>query len=247
MNEAVKFRQEGGIGILSLEEREFKNTFSKRFIEGVTAAFEHVRTKSDIKVLVIHGYDNYFCCGGTKEELIGIFEGTLKFNDLDFFSLPLRCEIPVISAMQGHALGGGLAFGCYADMIVLGRECLYSANFMKYGFTPGMGANYIIPKKFGTLLGNEMLLSAKNYSGEELRERGVPMKVVKRDAVIDVAMKLASELADKPALSLKVLKQYLTREIIADLPKVIEDELAMHETTFAQPEVRRRIEELFGR
>jgi polyketide biosynthesis enoyl-CoA hydratase PksI len=247
MNDVVKFRQDGHVGIIALEEREFKNTFSKRFIEGVTEAFQQANKIPDLKVIVVHGFENYFCCGGTKEELIGIFEGTLKFNDLDFFSLPLRCEIPVISAMQGHALGGGLAFGSYADMIVLGRECLYSANFMKYGFTPGMGANYIIPKKFGALLGTEMLLSAKNYSGEELRERGVPMKVVKRDDVIEVALKLASELADKPLLSLKVLKRYLTREIVATLPQVIEDELAMHKTTFAQPEVRKRIEELFGR
>lgn len=247
MNDAVKLRQDGSIGVVSLEERESKNTFSKAFIDGVTDVFRRIKDTPDIKVVVLHGFDNYFCCGGTKEELIGIFEGTLKFNDLDFFSLALRCEVPVIAAMQGHALGGGLAFGCYADMIVLGKECLYSANFMKYGFTPGMGANYIIPKKFGALLGTEMLLSAKNYSGEELRERGVQMKVVKRDEVVATAMKLAYDLADKPLLSLKILKRYLTQEIVAALPGVIEDELAMHKTTFAQPEVRKRIEELFGR
>ena len=83
----------------------------------------------------------------------------------------------MISAMQGHALGGGLAFGCFADIIVMGVECIYSANFMKYGFTPGMGATYIIPRKFGEVLGTEMLLTAKNYYGSELKERGASAKI----------------------------------------------------------------------
>lgn len=247
MSDVIKFRREGAIGIVAIEERESKNTFSKRFIEGIMEVFDQIGKMQDLKVVVVHGYDNYFCCGGTKEELVGIFEGRLQFNDLNFYDILLRCEIPVIAAMQGHALGGGLAFGSYADMIVLGRECLVAANFMKYGFTPGMGATYMIPLKFGSMLGNEMLFSARNYSGEEIRERGAPFKIVKKDEVIATAMKMAQELADKPRLSLKVLKEHLTRDIRATLPKIIEAEIAMHKITFAQPEVRKRIEEMFGK
>lgn len=246
MNDVVKFRREESIGIISIEEREYKNTFSKRFIDGIMKVFDQIEKMQDLKVVVIHGYDNYFCCGGTKEELIEIYEGKLQFNDLNFYDLALRCEIPVIAAMQGHALGGGLAFGSYADMIVLGKECIVATNFMKYGFTPGMGATYIIPLKFGSMLGNEMLYSARNYSGDELRERGAPLKIVNKNEVISVAMKMAQELADKPRLSLKILKEHLTRDIKLTLPKIIEAEIAMHKITFAQPEVRRRIEEMFG-
>ncbi len=204
MSEAVKLFKEGSIGIVVLEDREYKNTFSKSLINGLMNTFEALQRMPDIKVIVVHGYDNYFCCGGTKEELIGILEEKLQFTELNFYDLLLRCEVPVISAMQGHALGGGLVFGCYADIIVMGEECLYSANFMKYGFTPGMGATYIIPNQFGKLLGAEMLLSAKNYYGRELKERGAPAKVVKKAEVIKTAMGIARELADKPLLSLKV-------------------------------------------
>jgi polyketide biosynthesis enoyl-CoA hydratase PksI len=246
MSEVVKLFKEGSIGIVVLEEREYKNTFSTPLINGLMNCFEALQQMPDIKVIVVHGYDNYFCCGGTKEELIGILEEKLQFTDLNFYDLLLRCEVPVISAMQGHALGGGLVFGCYADIIVMGEECLYSANFMKYGFTPGMGATYIIPNQFGKLLGTEMLLSAKNYYGRELKERGAPVKIVKKAEVIKTAMSMAKELADKPLLSLKVLKKHLTRQIHSELPSVIARELEMHKITFAQPEVRQRIESLFG-
>jgi polyketide biosynthesis enoyl-CoA hydratase PksI len=246
MSKVVKLFKEGSIGIVALEEREYKNTFSKPFINDLKNTFEAIGRMADISVVVVHGYDNYFCCGATKEELINILGQELQFTDLDFHDLLLRCEVPVISAMQGHALGGGLVFGCYADIIVMGEECLYSTNFMKYGFTPGMGATYIIPNQFGKLLGTEMLLSAKNYYGRDLKERGAPVKVVKKAEVIKTAMGIAKELADKPLLSLKVLKKHLTRQICSELPDVIARELEMHKITFAQPEVRQRIESLFG-
>jgi polyketide biosynthesis enoyl-CoA hydratase PksI len=246
MNEVVNLTYpEPGIALVAMEERTYRNTFSRALIAGLLTAFAHIEQNPAVKVVVLHGYDNYFCCGGTKEELLNIYEGNVKFTDLSFYRLLLDCAVPTISAMQGHALGGGLAFGCYADLMVLAEESLYSANFMKYGFTPGMGSTYIIPRKFGELLGGELLFSANNYHGGVLRERGIPAKVVRKRAVIDTALALARDLADKPLVSLKLLKAHLTQGIKADLPAVIEQELAMHEVSFAQPEVRERIETLF--
>lgn len=254
MNSIVKLSKEGNIAFVALEEREYKNTFTLRFIKGVKEAFNKIKQDENIKVVIVHGYDQYFCCGGTKEELIGLYEHNCKnekkikvqFTDFKFHDILLQCHIPVIAAMQGHALGGGLAFGCFADIIIMAEQCLYSANFMKYGFTPGMGATYIIPKKFGKTLGMEMLLSARNYYGGELKERGVSAKVVKKQEVFETALSIAKDLADKPLLSLKVLKNNLTKDIREELPSAIEKELEMHKLTFAQTEVRSRIENLFG-
>ncbi|MCB0209724.1 MAG: enoyl-CoA hydratase/isomerase family protein [Anaerolineae bacterium] len=247
MNDVVRLTYpEPGIAVVAMEERTYRNTFSKALIEGLMRAFDQIDRNPTVKVVVLHGYDNYFCCGGTKEELINIYEGKIKFTDLAFYRLLLDCEVPTISAMQGHALGGGLAFGCYADMMVMAEESLYSANFMKYGFTPGMGSTYIIPRKFGALLGNELLFSANNYHGGVLRERGIPAQVVTKREVITTALALARDLADKSLVSLKLLKAHLTQSIKAELPAIIEQELAMHEVSFAQPEVRNRIETLFG-
>jgi len=238
---------EAEIAVIAMEERTHRNTFSKALLDGLMNAFTQIGENPAVKVVVVHGYDNYFCCGGTQQELIGIFEGEISFDDLPVYRLLLDCAVPTISAMQGHALGGGLAFGCFADLIVMAEESMYSANFMKYGFTPGMGATYILPHKFGTLLGSELLFSANNYHGGTLRERGIPAKVVKKQEVIPTALALARDLANKPLVSLKLLKANLTQRIKTELPTHIEQELAMHKVSFAQPEVRERIETLFGR
>lgn len=245
-NTVVKLFVEDRIGRVAMEDRESSNTFSHRLITDLIQVFEEIAQNQDIRVVLLHGYDNYFCCGGSKSELIGISEGKIRFTDLNFFDLPLQCDLPVIAAMNGHALGGGLAFGCYADIIVMGEECVYSANFMKYGFTPGMGATYIIPEKFGKLLGTEMLLRAESYYGRELKERGAQPKIVRKKDVIDTAMGMAADLADKPLFSLKTLKRFMAGPIREALPSVIAAEIKMHDATFTRPEVRQRIETLFG-
>ena len=140
---------EAGIALVVMEERAQRNTFSKALVEGLMTTFAQISENPAVKVVVLHGYDNYFCCGGTQELLIQIYEGKLNFNHLPIYRLLLDCAVPTISAMQGHALGGGFTFGCYADLIVMAEESMYGANFMKYGFTPGMGSTYILPHKFG--------------------------------------------------------------------------------------------------
>lgn len=254
MENVIKLTKDGPIAVVVMEEREYGNTFTQRFILGLLDAFKMIGQDHGIKVVIVHGYDNYFCCGGTKEELITLHKGAgkeesrdqAKFSDTGFHDLFLRCEVPVISALQGHALGAGLALGCTADIMVMGEQCIYSANFMKYGFTPGFGATYIIPRKLGQPLGNEMLLTARNYYGHELKERGAPVKIVHKQQVKQTAFEIASDLADKPLVSLKVLKKHLACQIRSEFSVAVQKELEMHQITFPQPEVRERIERLFG-
>lgn len=247
-NNVVKLTYpEPSIALVAMEDRERKNTFSYDLIKSLWLAFEEINDNTKVKVVVIHGYDNYFCSGGSKDELLTLAEGTETFADVPFYRLLLDCKVPVIAAMQGHSIGGGLIFGCYADILVMALESLYTTNFMKYGFTPGFGSTYIIPQKFGTNIARTMLLGAQNYQGIQLKEWGVPATFVKRAEVIMNALEMAKLIAEKPRESLLLLKQHLTQEDKELLPKFIEQEIAMHQITFTLPEVKIKIDELFGK
>jgi polyketide biosynthesis enoyl-CoA hydratase PksI len=236
-----------GVVQITMQDQLSKNSFSKELMAGIADAFQRIKNDQRYKVAILTGYENYFCCGGTKEELVAIYKGEMNFRELEFFTLPLECEIPVISAMQGHGIGGGFVFGLYSDHSILGKENIYATNFMKYGFTPGMGATLMAPLRLGEVIGNEMLYSAESYRGGELKERGVPLKVVPKSEVLNEAMRLAQSMAEKPRLSLVTLKEHLTAGIKARLPAIISKELEMHEITFHQREVAERIESFFER
>ncbi len=246
-NQAVAV-QELGDGILgiTMQDRVHKNTFSPELAEGLIEAFESAGANTRARVVVLTGYDSYFASGGTKEGLRVLSEGKARFSDRDFYSLPLQCPIPVIAAMQGHGVGGGFVLGMFADFPVLSRESIYTANFMKYGFTPGMGSTFVLPAKLGIGLAEEMMIAARTYRGDELQRRGIAFPVLPRAEVMSYAMEFATSLAEKPRVSLVTLKDHMVRRLRAGLSQAIEQELAMHEKTFHLPEVKDRIETLFG-
>lgn len=246
MNVVTTSRPMAHVAVIELADRVHRNQLTEALVRGLSAQLAEAQSDPQVRVIVVHGYDSYFCTGGTQKELLGIFHGELQFDQVPLYRMFLDCPLPVIAAMQGHALGGGLAIGLFADLIVLAEESVYSANFMRYGFTPGMGATLVVPEKFGPVLGTEMLLSANGYQGAELARRGAGAVVARRKDVIPKALQLASDLAAKPRLSLELLKRHLAAPLAAKLPATVQAELAMHQVTFAQPEVRGRIESLFS-
>lgn len=239
-----------GVALVVMADTANKNTFTEELLTGLGHAFEQVQADERYKVAILTGYGNYFSSGGTRDALLDIQAGNSTFLSGDgkpnVYAMPLHCPIPVISAMQGHAIGGGLAMGLFADFVILARESVYTANFMKYGFTPGFGATCVFPAKLGLALAEDFLLTARTFRGADLAARGVPFEVHPRKDVLPAAVDLAQNLAEKPRTSLVALKDHLVRNLRAELPGVIERELAMHQVTFHQPEVKDLLMSRYG-
>lgn len=246
----VKLYKEGRIARVALEEKEGKNTFTPRFIRDLKICFEEINNSEDIHVVLVHGFDNYFCCGGTMDELLELYNGIneeydTNFSEQHFYDVFLQCKVPVIAAMQGHAIGGGFSLACFADVLVMGEQCVYAANFMKYGFTPGMGATYIIPYKMGDTLAAEMMYSARTYFGSDLKARGINAIITDKEKVIATARGIAEDIALKPRISIIALKDTLVEEIRTSLPVAIEREIEQHKISFKQREVLENIHSLY--
>lgn len=237
---------EPGILEITMQDRRTKNAFSQELVDGLVAAFGAVRATPECRAVVLTGYDSYFASGGTRDALLEMQQGRASFSDVSFYALPLGCDVPVVAAMQGHGIGGGFVLGLFADLVVLSRESVYTANFMEYGFTPGMGATCVVPRKLGLALAEELLLNGASFRGAELERRGVPYPVLPRAEVLGRARELARQLADKPRDALVGLKAHLVGELRRDLPAVVDQEVALQRRTFGHSEVRRRIEERFG-
>ncbi|WP_371826131.1 beta-ketoacyl synthase N-terminal-like domain-containing protein [Photobacterium sp. GJ3] len=235
-----------GIALVKMHDRANRNMLTDNLLAGLRHIFQQINQSSNVKVVVLTGYDNVFCMGGTAEMLNDLSENKGTFADNAFvYRGLLDCKVPVISAMQGHASGGGLAFGLYGDIVILAEQGVYSANFTKYGFTPGMGATLILKRRFGENLSTRMMYTASAYRGEELRSMAPELLYFSSEKVLPEALAIAAQIADKPQLTLETLKQGLTREMNAQLPEVIDYELEMHQKTFSQSEVKARLQAHF--
>lgn len=239
---------DNSIALVKMEDRENRNQMSSVMVEELERVFSAIAADPRVKVAVLAGYDEVFSMGGTKEALVGISEGKLRYSDVPFvYRGLLDCPVPVIAAMEGHAVGGGLAFGCQADIVFLAEESVYCANFMQYGFTPGMGATLFFKEKFGANLANELMFTADSLTGRALKDKGAPLAIKPRAEVLAEAMAKARSLSEKPLDALKLLKRTLAKRILDVLPAVVDEELAMHDETITRPEVRRKIEDRIDR
>jgi acyl transferase domain-containing protein/enoyl-CoA hydratase/carnithine racemase/acyl carrier protein len=236
----------GGIVVVRMEDRDAKNMFSEALTEGLTEAFAHIERTPAYKVVILTGYDQYFASGGTKEQLLAIQAGTVKFTDAPIFQLPLDCRLPVIAAMQGHGIGAGWCMGMFADIVLLSEDGRYVSPYMNYGFTPGAGATWILPETIGHDLARESLLTARPSSGRALKDRGLLLPVLPHGDVYQAAMTMARQTARASRRGLVHLKQQWTTRVREALEETYRLELAMHERTFVgQSEALARIETNF--
>lgn len=221
-----------GVAVVTMDDHEQRNMFSPDLVEGLGQVFARIARDAQLRVVVIRGSGPWFCCGGTPASLEAIRRGEQSFTDTTVFRTLLDCEIPTIAAMNGHALGGGFAFGLYADLVLLGESSIYSGSFLEHGVTPGVGATFVFPHKLGPVLGPELLYTAHGYRGSELRDRGVPLPVHSAPQLLPRAMELAAQIADKPRLHLRSLKRLLARPIRRGVAGAIDEELATHRMLF---------------
>jgi acyl transferase domain-containing protein/enoyl-CoA hydratase/carnithine racemase/acyl carrier protein/SAM-dependent methyltransferase len=246
-SKVVRVRVHGeGIVEVKLEDREAKNMFSEALVEGVKEAFGHIEQTAGYKVVVLSGYDSYFASGGTKESLLAIQAGQMKFTDSRIYEVGVECKLPVIAAMQGHGIGAGWTLGMMADVAMLSEESRYVSPYMNYGFTPGAGASWVLGEKMGEDVARESLLTGQVYGGRELKERGVGVGVKPRAEVYEAAMGLARQIARSSRGRLQGLKQEWSGKQRRWLEETYGLELAMHEKTFVgRAETREQIEENF--
>jgi acyl transferase domain-containing protein/enoyl-CoA hydratase/carnithine racemase/aryl carrier-like protein len=224
--------RDNGVIVVRMVDREAKNMYSPELIHGLEAVFAHIDASDAYRAVVLTGYDTYFACGGTRESLLAIQQGTAKFTDAKVYQLPMSCKLPVIAAMQGHAIGGGWTLGMFADLCLFSAESRYISPYMQYGFTPGAGSTLIFPARLGLDLARETLFTAAEYTGSELRAKGLPHGCCPRGDILPRALALADAIASRDAGDVRALKRYFSAPLLDAVEATYVRELAMHDRSF---------------
>jgi polyketide biosynthesis enoyl-CoA hydratase PksI len=202
-------RIDAPLAFVRFADRAHGNTFRREWIDALAGALDVAVAAPEVRVVVAEGLPEIFCAGATRQTLLGIAD-ELPIDEYERFArVFLSCPLPVVAAMQGHALGGGLTLGLYADIVVLSERSFYAANFLQYGVAPYIGSTHVIPAKMGAALGAEMLLTARGYRGRELRERGCGPLVVPHSDVPARSREIAMRIAQAPRASLELVKRQL--------------------------------------
>jgi polyketide biosynthesis enoyl-CoA hydratase PksI len=224
-----------GDGVLSLcvatdEDCHMDPRWSERLVQSLDA----IGRDASVRVVVLEGGAHAFCAGASRAALLTRDAAPTQYAAQVARAL-LATPVPVVAAMAGHAIGGGLVAGLWCDAVVLGEESLYGANFMALGFTPGMGATAVVPDAFGPFLGRRLLYTGELMTGREIRSTACPLShaVHKRAEVRDRALAIAGSMAEVPRAALVLLKQAIAGRRGDALEQALETEHRAHAALFA--------------
>ncbi|HEY5957579.1 MAG TPA: polyketide synthase [Polyangiaceae bacterium] len=230
------------VATVAMADQAQRNAFSERFVEELKECLDAVACDAQVKVAVIIGLPDVFAAGASRELLGRLARGEVPPTDIVLTKALLDVPVPTISAMEGHATGGGLALGFAADMIVLARESRYGASFMNMGFTPGMGITRLLEHALSKAVAHELLYTGEFRRGSDLAEKGGINYVLPKSQVRAKAFDLAAQIAEKPRRSLELLKRSLSigRRQAFEESRTVES--LMHTITISQADIIAKIE-----
>jgi polyketide biosynthesis enoyl-CoA hydratase PksI len=235
-----------GIATVAMGDADGRNAMSESFVRALSEALATVAACAQARVVVLLGLPEVFSSGASRETLQAILDGKLVPADIVLPRAVLDVPVPVIAAMEGHAVGGGLALGLCADIVLIARESSYGCNFMSLGFTPGMGTTRLLEHVLSPAIAHEMMYTGQFFRGAHFEGRSGFNYILPRAEVRPRAMDLAARIAEKPRTALETLKRALSVGKRQAFEAARATEAAMHAITFAGPDVRRLIEENYA-
>jgi polyketide biosynthesis enoyl-CoA hydratase PksI len=234
-----------GIATIEMADAGARNALSAPLVEDLMAAVQRVTGLDGLKVVILAGLPDVFCAGASLEVLEEVARGNLVPSDLWLARALLDVPVPTIAAMEGHAIGGGLALGLCADVTLIARESRYGCSFMNLGFTPGMGITRLLETVVPVAVAHEMMYTGEALKGSHFERCGGFNYVLPRVEVRSRALELAALIADKPATVLRILKRVLASPKRQAFEASRADEALLHAISFAQPDALQRIQEQY--
>ncbi|OOC55093.1 MULTISPECIES: enoyl-CoA hydratase/isomerase family protein [Nocardiopsis] len=225
MSEELSVRVDGHVGVLEIH-RPPNNHFDHGVLRRLADAAEELAESGDCRALVLCSEGRNFCAGvdfaagGVGDDPVRNLSA-IYGEGLRLFSLP----VPVVAAVQGAAVGGGLGLACAADFRVAAPSTRFHANFGRLGLHQGFGLSVSLPGIVGRQRAADMFYTARRVTGTEAHAIGLADLLVEEGALRRAAVDHARGIAASAPLAVRSMKSTLRADLLAALPAALEREI----------------------
>ncbi|ETI67834.1 enoyl-CoA hydratase [Neobacillus vireti] len=210
--EYLKWSSEDNIATITLQ-RPPANALSSGVLRELSAVFDEIEPNSDIRVVVIHGEGRFFSAGADIKEFTTVtssegFANLGKYGQ-DLFDRMEKFPKPIIAAIHGAALGGGLELAMACHIRIVSETAKLGLPELQLGLIPGFAGTQRLPKYVGTARAAEMLFTSEPITGVEAVQYGLANHAYPEAEVLEQAHKLAVKIAKKSPGSIRAAIQLL--------------------------------------
>lgn len=192
MNEVLRVERSGKVARVTLTRPEVRNTFNAQLIDSLRVAFEQLRneTPDTLRAVVLSGEGKAFCAGADIEWQLKARDLPMDENEADIRRLQEMlatiddCPVPVIAAVHGAALGGGMALCCVADITLATADALFGFTEVKLGLIPAAISPFVLTH-IGEGPARALFLTGERFGSERALRIGVVSEVLADQAALD--------------------------------------------------------------
>jgi enoyl-CoA hydratase/carnithine racemase len=208
---AVLTERRDGVLLITLNRPEQRNAINVDVAEGVSAALDELDGTPELRVGVLTGAGKGFCAG---MDLKAFVEGKRPWvGDRGFAGIVQRPpEKPLIAAIEGFAVAGGLEVALSCDLIVAARGAKLGIPEVKRGLVAAAGALLKLPRRIPYHLAMELALTGEPIDAERAAQLGLVNRVVEPGQTVEAALAFAAELVANAPLALTISKRILVEQ-----------------------------------
>lgn len=197
------------------------NALSSSLIKALSKQLDELEDNRDVKVILLKGEGRFFSAGADIKEFTTVpsAEEFVKLSRYgqELFTRMERFKKPIIAAIHGAALGGGLelAMGCHIRFV--SKEAKLGLPELQLGLIPGFSGTQRLPMLVGKAKATEMLLTSEPITGDEAVQFGLANQAYPEDELFEKAYKVARKIASKSAVSIQATLELLQQSIPATM------------------------------
>lgn len=235
MSDSLIVTRQDHVGLVVMN-RPPHNFLNYAQIGEIADACEELDRSGEVRAIVLAAEGRSFCAGadfsgggvapdapeGEREKIGGSATLELYREGVRLF----RVGIPIIAAVQGPAIGGGLGLAVAADFRITCPEARFCANFAALGIHQGFGLSVTLPELLGRRVASKVLLTAKRYKGDEAVEIGLADELVDQESVRERALEFASEIAVNAPLAIRSIRATLRGDLADRVEAITQHEAA---------------------
>ena len=197
--ESVLTHRDGPILTVTINRPHARNAVDSATASALTVAFEEFDNDESLSVAVLTGAEGTFCAGADLRE-VATGNRKLSRDDKDGPMGPTwrLLNKPVIAAVEGHAVAGGLELALWCDLRVAARDAVFGVYCRRFGVPLIDLGTVRLPRLIGQSHALDLILTGRGVSGEEALRMGLANRLVEKGHALEAALQLARELAEFP-------------------------------------------------
>jgi enoyl-CoA hydratase len=237
----VLFDVENGVATLTFNRPERLNALNAEMFRETAQVFAQVREKSEIRALILTGQGRAFIAGADIKELSesdALKARQISRNGQEVMAQIEDLPVPVLAAVNGFALGGGLEMAMACDFIYASNEAKFGQPEINLGVIPGFGGTQRLARLVGLGTAKDLCFTGRTIDAAEALAVGLVARVFPAAELLTECRKAARGLALKSRFALRAMKQVMDRGYGTDLKSGLALEADAFGLCFAHPDAR---------